>query len=275
MAKKSARTLVVDSTTRLTPNMQRIVFTGENLHDFPADQESGYFKLLVPSSEDTAQTVMRTYTIRAFDVTSKHLTVDFALHGEHGGPASRWAQQASVGDCIEMRGPGPKKLVNTEADWFVFAGDMTALPAIACNLEKLAEDAQGYAVIEITSEQDKQDLQHPQGIAIQWVINPTPNVHSPAFIEAVQAITWQTGQCGVWVACEFHSMRALRDYFRNTRKVESRFIYISSYWKIDDSEDQHKKAKHADQAAFDKSQSQGGKASIFARLFCWLNSRSG
>ena len=36
-----------------------------------------------------------------------------------------------------VSGPGPKKLVDMNADWFLIAGDMSALPAISVNLEKL------------------------------------------------------------------------------------------------------------------------------------------
>ena len=63
-----------------------------------------------------------------------------------------------------MDGPGPTKLVDNESDWFLLAGDVAGLPALCCNLEQLPQDAQGYAVIEVISEADKQTLNVPDGI---------------------------------------------------------------------------------------------------------------
>ncbi|PZO92929.1 MAG: NADPH-dependent ferric siderophore reductase, partial [Streptococcus pyogenes] len=54
------------------------------------------------------------------------------------------------------------------------------------------------------------------------------------------------GQPAVWAACEFHSMRALRHYFKVDRPIPKTHLYISSYWKVDSTEDQHKIVKRED-----------------------------
>jgi len=66
--------------------------------------------------------------------------VDFALH-EICGPATFRALNTKVGDSIMVGGPGPRKLVHPDADWFLLVGDMTALPAISGNIEMLPENA--------------------------------------------------------------------------------------------------------------------------------------
>lgn len=245
MPKPAPRTLEVIDNKSITPNMRRITLGGIQMQDFPKDQESAYIKLLF-NQANSERPLMRTYTIRAQRDTE--IDVDFVVHG-HTGIASQWALEAQIGDTISIGGPGPAKLITPDAAWFLLVGDMTALPAISVNLEKLPADATGYAVIEIASEADKQALIKPAGIDIIWVIDDAVSAtHSP-LLECVQALPWSSGQPSVWAACEFHSMRKLRDYFKKTREVQKSHLYISSYWKIDRTEDEHKVDKRQDSDA--------------------------
>jgi NADPH-dependent ferric siderophore reductase len=257
MAGPTIRQLTVVKTERITPNMQRVTLGGDDLADFPEGQESGYIKLLFPRdpadlpAEPDAKALrplMRTYTIRAFNLAARELVVDLVLHGEgeHAGPASDWARQTKPGDTLNIAGPGPTKLVNNDADWFLIAGDMTALPAISCNLEQLPATARGYAVIEIIEEADKQTLDVPAGMEIRWVVNPHPEQASSVLADAVRAVPWQEGRVSAWVACEFSTMRNLREYLKRDRELGRGEFYISSYWKIGRSEDQHKVDKRED-----------------------------
>lgn len=259
MSKKSFRKLEVSSSRNLTPHMKRVVFSGEDLSDFPENYESGYIKLLF-SREGTAlqnitdiealapaKPMMRTYTVRTFTAEKKELTVDFVLHPESEGPASKWAAEAKPGDEIMMAGPGPAKLVDNDADWFLLAGDMTSLPAISCNLEQLPDSARGYAVLEVTTEDDIQAITFPAGIEIIWVVKNHDRSSQP-FVDVIQKLDWLRGTPYVWCACEFSVMRTLRKYFKDDRHIDRQSMYISSYWKSGANEDQHKVIKHRDAA---------------------------
>lgn len=260
MAVKRFRQVVVVSSIQLTPFMKRIVLTGADLMDFPDNCESGYIKLLFNHDGEPINTVqqvdqlaplkplMRTYTIRAYDATTKQLTVDFALHPATSGPASNWANATKAGDTIVIAGPGPAKFAKTDKDWVFFVGDMTSLPAISCNLEQLPSSTKGLAVIEITSEKDKQVLLKPANVDIHWVLKD----HSPtssALTEAVKQVDWLEGEPYVWSASEFSTMRNLRKHFKADLGVPKSAIYISSYWKFGESEDQHKITKQKDAAS--------------------------
>ncbi|GAB3377947.1 siderophore-interacting protein [Spongiibacter taiwanensis] len=262
MAKSDLRCLSVISSERLTPNMQRMVLGGADLEDFPADQASGYIKLVFPlvqgeplpspdEIDNGAPVQLRTYTVRAFDPIAPALTLDLVLHGgvACGGPASRWAETARVGDNMPIYGPGPKKLVDMTADWFLLAGDMTALPALSCNLEQMPGDAQGYAVIEINSDDDRQALSKPPGIELVWVVNSAPDTENTMLADAVRNLPWREGRPSIWAACEFSNMRLLRSYFKKERLVSRNDLYVSSYWKAGHSEDEHKVAKQRDALA--------------------------
>lgn len=267
MSKDLPYQLVVNQSQRISPNMQRITLQGEDLADFPTGYEGGYVKLLFSLNDehpqlesktnnikDNTKVIMRTYTVRTFDSNDLKLDIDFVLHGDcetHSGPASNWAKHTKPGDSMQMLGPGKVKSTSLDADWFLLAGDMTALPAISCQLEKLPDHASGYAVIEVMCEQDKQTLKKPDGIKLIWVINSHPDTKNTALFDAVNTIPWLSGTPSIWAACEFSNMRLLRAYLKKDKLVSRDQLYISSYWKMGQTEDKHKIIKKQDAIAED------------------------
>jgi len=244
MPRPAPRELEVISSRYITPHMLRITLGGEGLQGFPEDQESAYVKLLFEQGAEQ-RPLMRTYTIR--QQRHDEIDIDFVVH-DHPGPAGAWALQAQPGQRIRVGGPGVRKLINPAGDWFLLAGDMTALPAISVNLASLPADAKGCAVIEIASETDRQELACPPDVDIHWVISADSNAPGQALLDAVTELPWLEGSPSVWCACEFTTMRQLRQLFSKEREVDTKRRYISSYWKHGLSEDQHKVVKREDEA---------------------------
>ena len=246
MARREPRELTVIGSKRITTNMHRVTLGGKGMRDFPEDHEGGYVKLNFPQP-DSERPVTRTYSICI--QRENEIDIDFVLHGD-GGPASRWAVDCRDGETIMVGGPGPKTLVDDQADWVLLAGDMTALPAISVNIEQLPAEAIGYVVIEVIDEVDIQPLSTSVGIEVKWLINPKPGEDANLLSDYVRSLPWLEGQPSVWVACEFNCMRNLRDYLRTERQLSRDNLYISSYWKHGSSEDSHRDAKRADAKAF-------------------------
>ena len=123
---------------------------------------------------------------------------------------------------------------------------MTALPALISNLKLLPKDAKGNVFIEILTEDDKQDLQKPENVSIEWVINDAPGSDESPLFHAIEQSKWQTGTVAVWVACEFKTMKKIRQHLKIDRSVEKSHLYISSYWKKGDTEEKHKLIKQDD-----------------------------
>ncbi len=247
--------LVVKENREITPNMRRITLTGDALTQYPEIETSAYVKLMFdfdgnplttpPPSPKEAQ--LRTYTIRTLNREAGEMEIDMAIHGggKASGPASYWATTASEGDTIVVGGPGSSKGLAESYDWVLFAGDMTSLPAISTYLEKLAPETVGHAVIKVTTADDIQALEAPAGVSVIWVTGEN------SLVDEVAAQSWHPGTPGIWVACEFSDMRALRQLLVKERHVAHEQLYISSYWREGRSEDQHKVDKRKDAEAFE------------------------
>lgn len=250
MARRAPYNMEVLETRRISPSCLRITLGGAGMADFPAGSAGGYIKLMPIKPADGSKPLMRTYTIRS--QRQGEIDVDFALHGEGDaapGPATQWALAAAPGDQIAVGGPGAAKPLPEGLDFYLVAGDMTALPAIAVNLEALPCEAKGLAVVEIQSEADQQDLQAPSGVEIRWLINPEPGARPGLLADVLASAAPDAASSYVWAACEFSAMRHLRSLVRDEWQMPAGSFYLSSYWKHGLAEDAHKVIKREDAEA--------------------------
>ncbi|SFK64206.1 siderophore-interacting protein [Methylophaga sulfidovorans] len=221
----------------LGPHMRRITLIGDDLKDFPPDQESAHFKAIFPQPGQTKPKLgiyagfkkwMRSYTIRAFNQQTKVLTVDFAVN-DHKGLGTDWANNAKVGDYLGIAGPGDTKYTNYDADWHLLVADLTGLPAAAAALEKLPKHAIGVAFLQVPTEQDKQLIHCPEGMKINWVINP--DLTKNALLMAVENTSWLSGEPAIFIATESSQMKAIKKYVKNMPGYTNKQTYASGYWK--------------------------------------------
>ena len=135
------------------PHMRRIVLRGDDLNDFPLNQESAHFKAIFPHPGESLPKLgtytgfkqwMRSYTVRAFNNQTKELTADFAIN-DHEGLAANWAKNAQLGDYLGVAGPGETKYTNYHADWHLIMADLTALPAAAGHFGKVTRKRYWYS----------------------------------------------------------------------------------------------------------------------------------
>src|ERR1700684_1521441 len=116
----------------LTPHMHRLRLTAPQLARF--GYAPGQDVMLLVDIEGN-RPVRRRYTIRALDQPSAMLTLDVVRHGD--GPGERWVRATRPGDRIEGIGPRGKITTAEGADWHLFVGDDSALPAIFAMAESL------------------------------------------------------------------------------------------------------------------------------------------
>ena len=230
----------------LTPHLLRLIVGGEGFSDFEAnDSTDMYCKLLfahdgAPLTErvdmaeiretlpSTEWPKTRTYTIRWIDPEARRLAIDFVVHGDEG-IAAPWAVAAEPGDLVQFMGPGGA-WSPPEAAFHLFAGDESAVPAIAAGLELLPEDARGHVVIEAS--EHELDLVHPDGVAVEWIVRGHGEYDPGALAERVLAIDWPehpSESVSVFAHGEREAMKRLRPIFRE-RGIPRERLSISGYW---------------------------------------------
>lgn len=225
------RQMTVKEVTRLTPHMQRILFTGEDLSDFNSMAPDDHIKLFFPGQAGEVEA--RDYTPRAFDNGAKSITIDFALHGtvHDAGPATGWALKAQPGDQLQMGGPRGSTIIPPDFDWWLLIGDETALPAIARRLETLPAGTNVKALIAVPGPADEQLLETRATCELTWLHRPTQQAADPApLLAQLQTMTLPAGDGFVWVALEGMVARAVRDYLVTTRLHPLAWTKSSGYW---------------------------------------------
>ena len=250
---KRIRKLKVLDKKKISNNLLRIILTGNDLKDFPENEKGGYVKLLFPKSKINGEEFFqRPYTIRNFRKSNLELDIDFANHTGNKGLATSWAYSVKPGESIFISGPSSKPKVRENVDWLLFVGDMSALPAISTYLEDLGKNTLGKAIIEILDNSDKINLVKPKNFEIIWSINKGGVIENSDLVKNVYSLEWLKGTPYVWVACEFNSMKVLRNYFQSEKKINKNEMYISSYWKSGENQETHKKIKQKDNLIWNK-----------------------
>lgn len=226
---------------RLTPRMVRVTFTGDELCGFAWNGPAAHIKLIFESqsaqtpaggAQGGARPTMRTYTPRRFDPAARELDVEFVIHGE--GPASAWAQGAEVGQSLTIAGPGRSYAVDPEADWYVLAGDDTAIPAICTILDVLPPSVKALALIEVADSAEEHSLEtRTANTEIRWVQRGADPRHAGRELEAaVRRIELPPGAGRIYVACESDAMRRIRRHLISERGFPRDRLVTRGYWRL-------------------------------------------
>ncbi|MFF8480410.1 SIP domain-containing protein [Streptomyces antibioticus] len=252
------REVEVVRTVDITPGMRRVTLSGAQLRGFttadgfarPAFESPGfdddlaiYFpypghrdpvlpvqgeaKLIVPRDP---RPLSRAYTVRRWDPASGELDVDFVRHGV--GAGTTWASRTKPGDRVHLSGPSTSKAFPAGADWWLVAGDDTALPAIGRLLDELPSDARAQVFIEIAEDAHRQELRELPGVDVTWLVRAgeTAGTGSP-LTEAVRGAKWWPGQAFAWLAGEHTAVRDIRRHLVEDRGMPKEDIDFAGYWR--------------------------------------------
>lgn len=240
----------------LSPHLIRIVLEGEGVQEYKNCTLGNNNKIFVPpagvkkvhfktQNEETGEMfvpgyellpVVRTYTHRAIDLENNEMTIDFVNHGENG-PASRWANQAEVGYELGVAMKDSAKQLYPVADEYLLVGDATAIPVLSCILESLPENAKATCVIEVHEAEDELIIETKARVNFIWLHNTHPEQGSQ-IAEKVKELSLPEGNKFAYIAAEFHTVKALREYLRNDKGWKKDEFYAYSYWKAGVAEDE-------------------------------------
>lgn len=259
MAKKSPpRMLQVKRTAFISPGLKRITLSGQELEGFPENSSARHIKVFFPLpgqqkpvmptfkhgrpvwEDPTLKPVTRAYSISEYDHLKKELSIDFVMHLK--GPASIWASEAVEGDYLAVAGPGEAGSFLREGEFYLLAGDLSALPAMRVLINGLSPDSKGVAIIEIESLTHIIDLGRiPSKFKISWILN-TKNLNF-LLSEKVKQMDWPEADVSAWVAGESNNVLEIRNFLKSKGLKPGQYYGIP-YWKRGENEDEYHQERH-------------------------------
>jgi NADPH-dependent ferric siderophore reductase len=220
-------TLKVVKAFDVNPHMRRVQLTGDELAEF-APKPGQEIVLQIPQPD--GEPARRHYTIRRFDPAARLIDVDFVLHGDKA-PGVRWALDAAPGQAIDIRGPRGRIALAADADWHLFTGDETAMPAILGMVEALPKGAKARIFFEIGDDSDRLDVATAADVAVTWLSRrgapPSPN---RMLLEAVEGLALPPGKGHAIIIGETSNVRAQR-HALIARGLDRGQIYSEGYWR--------------------------------------------
>lgn len=244
--RRTLQTEVVE-VRRLTPQMYRVVLTGDDLADFPVGAFTDhYVKAILPGPGATYAAPfdveqikadhpkeqwprVRSYTVRAWDAAQRRLTLDFVHHGDMGvgGP---WVAGAQPGDVLQLLGPGGGYAPDPDVAWHLLVGDECVIPAIAVALERIPAGRPVIVVIEIEDASEQQPLPTDGDARIVWV-HRADSPDDQRLLHAVEALDVPAGPYDAFLHGEATSVRQIRKHLLVDRGIDAERFSVSGYWK--------------------------------------------
>jgi NADPH-dependent ferric siderophore reductase len=245
------RLLEVKSVSPITPKMLRIIVGGNELAGFVSAAHDDHVKLFFPQPgqdkpvlptagpngpvypSDAPRPAARDYTPRRYDAAASTLVIDFVLHGD--GPATSWAAQARPGHFLGVGGPRGSFIVPDDFDWYLLAGDETALPAIGRRLEELPPGARALVVVEVADAGEEQRFDTRARVDIVWLHRSSATAGKSAgaslLQQAIADLSFPPGDGYAWVAAEAATAKALRRHLVDERGLRKDRVKAAAYWK--------------------------------------------
>ncbi|WP_142527156.1 siderophore-interacting protein [Pedobacter westerhofensis] len=246
----------VSAVKDVSPHLRCISLQNDLFKSIGPINPGAHFKLFIPKDASAAaiqpdmssgraiwpdmisKPVARTYTVRRINRDSGTLDVEFVMHGDNG-PASAWANRAVTGNELGIAIKTGKSFF--WSDWYLLAGDETALPAIASMLEAMPADKHGVALLEVGSVADILNIRSMSNITLRWFSRDgNPAEKSELLWNAMKSIKLPDPALGsrcVWIAGENSMVTQLRKYAAEQLRLSREELRATAYWTAGLSED--------------------------------------
>ena len=242
------RLLEVRRVTQVSPHMRRITVGGPELEGFQSPGADDHVKLFFAAPgqkkptlpvlgpqglampEGAEKPASRDYTPRRYDAARGELDIDFVMHGE--GPAASWAARAQPGDFLGVGGPRGTLYVADDFDWYLLAGDASALPAIVRRLEELPAHARAFAFIEVADASEEQRFNTQAQVTVTWLHRNGAEAGTTKLLEkALRELQLPPGDGFTWVAGEATTLKPIREHLTQERGLRKEWVKVTGYWK--------------------------------------------
>jgi NADPH-dependent ferric siderophore reductase len=188
----------------------------------------------------------RTYSIYHFDHDKNELTVDFVIH-EAAGPACDFARSAQPGDKIGFAGPGPVSLINRECSHFIFACDLSSIPAVSSVINSMNTHSSIAVFFEAEQPETSEEIINEYLPDYAKFVTVLPQIFDPknTLVEPVLKALHakDTSSTSFAIAGEHESVVALRDVCRE-HGIPKENLYAVPYWRHNQNEETYHQTRH-------------------------------
>ncbi len=220
------RRVIVESVEDLTPTYRRVRLSGDFASFDSAGADDHLRIFFVPADaaieapEQLREYPSREYTPVAW--TPDSLALDFVVHGT--GPASDWAAKAEAGIGAMIGGPRGSLVIEGRPDWWLLAGDRTALPAIRRFLAQVAPGVPVDVIVVAEDAGEEQELDSAGELGVTWVRS------LEELVAALDGVPIRDGDGFAFVAAEQSVVKPGRDYLQR-RGIEIARAVVKGYWR--------------------------------------------
>jgi NADPH-dependent ferric siderophore reductase len=229
----------VVATRPLTPGMRRLTLASRT---FAAVAPRPAQDVEVILTDERGNRVKRRYTIRqvrAAETVEEQRErgadqvlwdLDIVLHGH--GIGARWGARAEIGDNVDLFGPRGR-LELSEANWHLFVGDESALPAIAALVEVLPTDQRAIALVEVADETEQLPMARSAGnLDLRWIHRDGERAGTAALLaHAIGDMATPAGTGHGYLLGESRAVVALRQHIAVHGLSPDR-TYLKGYWNL-------------------------------------------
>ncbi len=242
---------VVDA-AQVSPHFVRLTLAGDDLAGWRHLGFDQWFRLAVPTSDDTRfDNLADTYDMAGY---LKFLMLpkatrpgDPQLHRarvparrprarrrlrrarrRRGGGAG--AQGLPLGASVALidQGCGFRQ---ADADQVLLVGDESALPAVVGILRDLPRDTRGHALIELPDFDDRQHVDAPEAVDVHWIVREPGAPSGAAALDHLRELPPLEGSVNAFAAGESKLATGARRHLVNDRGVPKGDITFCGYWR--------------------------------------------
>jgi NADPH-dependent ferric siderophore reductase len=145
-----------------------------------------------------------------------------------------------------LLGPGGAYAPGTDADWHLFVGDESALPAIGASLARVPDGVPVRVLIEVANPEEEQRLDTPGDARITWLHRSNG---AQALPDALRGLEFPPGRVQAFVHGEADAVKAMRRHLLEERGVAREDLSVSGYWRRGRDEDGFQADKAAEREA--------------------------
>lgn len=188
--------------------------------------------VMVQLTSPTGRLAHRRYSVRDVNPDLNRFTLWITT--AHDGPGSDWVKGASPGDEIDVIGPRGKIVLDQQADWHLFVGDITELASAYRLGQSIEAPGRAVFIFEIDHADDALTATFDDGIDVTgiFVDRMGRSKDNPSgLLGGLAAFAFPLDQGHAYVFGEFHVMKAVRTALVD-RGLEENAISAKAFWRF-------------------------------------------